>query len=124
MNRRYFPLLLITLCLLVAGVFSLHAQTTISNPPGNGWTQLTSGLTATTYVDSTCADSTTCYYAVESVDQFGVGLDTTFVTAAIPSTGTHTVTLTWTASTTPGVTYTVFQGPPPQAPAGLAAAVK
>jgi hypothetical protein len=121
---KRIPWLLLALCSLVAlGIPHVHAQTSINPPPGNGWTQLASGLTTPTYVDSTCADGITCYYAVEAVDQFGTALDTTFITAAIPSTGTHTVTLTWNEATA-GATFTVFQGPPPAAPAGLAAAVK
>jgi len=126
MKIKRIPWLLALACVFCLFVpqFGSHAQTTIAAPPGNGWVQLTSGLTATTYTDTTCVDGTTCYYAVESVDQFGVGLDTSYVTGAIPATGTHTVTLTWTASTTAGATYTVFQGPPPLPPAGLAAATK
>jgi hypothetical protein len=119
--------MLLTLCMLVVfGVPSLHvnAQAAIAAPPGNGWTQIASGLTTPTTTDTTCADGTTCYYAIAAVDQFGTAVDMTFVTATIPATGSHTVTLTATASVTPGVTYSFFQGPPPSAPAGLAAAVK
>jgi hypothetical protein len=118
------PLLLLTACLLVIFGVHVHAQTSISAPPGNGWTLIASGLTAPTTTDATCVDGTTCYYAVAAVDQFGTAVDTTYVTAAIPATGTHTVTLTATASTTPGVTYSFFQGPPPLSPSALAAAVK
>ena len=121
MRKFIWSLAFVVLLCAVVGLFNVHAQVTINPPPGNGWVQIASGLTVLTYVDSTCKDGTTCYYAVESADQFGVGLDTTYVTAAIPATGTHTVTLTWTASTTPNVTYTLFQGPPPVPAAGLAA---
>lgn len=124
MKQRLWKATLVALILFtILGVplFHSHAQATINPPPGNGWTQLTSGITAVTYTDTTCKSGTTCYYAVESADQFGVGLDTTYVTAS-PTTAAPDVVLTWTASTTTGVTYTVFQGPPPAAPAGLAAA--
>jgi hypothetical protein len=127
MKKLRIPVLLLAACLAVAigfPSFNANAQAAIAAPPGNGWVQLTTGLTTTTYVDSTCVDGTTCYYAVAAVDQFGTAVDTTYVTGAIPATGTHTVTLSWTASVTPGVTYSVFQGPPPSLPSGLAAAVK
>jgi len=123
MRKFLWSLAFAILLCSVAGLFGVHAQATIAPPPGNGWVQIASGLTAATYTDPSCLDGTTCYYAVEAVDQFGVGLDTNYVTGAIPATGTHTVKLTWTPSVTSGVTYTVFQGPPPAGPAGLAAAV-
>jgi hypothetical protein len=127
-NKAVLRFFCIVGLLAVAGVIGgmwdvVHGQAAIAPPPGNGWTQLTSGLATTTFTDTTCADASTCFYAVEAVDQFGASLDTTFVSVVIPTTGTHTVKVSWTASATPGATYTLFQGPSPSPAAGLAAVV-
>jgi hypothetical protein len=86
-----------------------------------GATVIATGITGTTFTDTTCPDGVTCTYYISAVDQFGESLDKTPATAAIPATGTHTVTLKWTASTTSGVTYTLYQGQPPNPPTGFSA---
>lgn len=84
-----------------------------------GFTKL-ANVSATTYTDATCPDLTTCYYIVTAVDSTGhesagAACNTTTLclggnqaVAQMPSSGTHTVALSWTASTTTGVTYNVY----------------
>jgi fibronectin type 3 domain-containing protein len=104
------------------------------NAPG-GFTLLKSGVTTTTYADTTCPDGVTCIYQVYAVDANGAfsapaapnTLPPTFdgtqdyATVTIPISGTHTVTVSWTASATSGVTYSVYRYTGPLAPGGLAA---
>jgi fibronectin type 3 domain-containing protein len=90
-------------------------------------------VSITNYTDAACADQTTCYYQVTAVDAFGhespaASCSTTVLcfggnqaVAVMPSSGTHSVALTWTASTTTGVTYNVYKavGPLPASNLGL-----
>lgn len=98
-----------------------HAQA------ASGFTKIKSGLTTTTYTDNTCPNLSSCYYQVTASDSLGAESQPSAcsatvlcvggnqVVAQMPSSGTHTVTLNWTASTTTGVTYNVYQhiGPLP-----------
>jgi hypothetical protein len=84
-------------------------------------------VTVLTYTDTTCPDQTTCYYVVTAVDSLGgesqpatcafgqLCVNGVQAVAQMPSSGTHTVVLTWTASVTAGVTYNVYShiGPLP-----------
>lgn len=100
----------------------------------SGFTKL-ANVTSTTYSDSTCPNQTSCYYAVTAVDATGhespsaqcAGTQLCFggnqAVAIMPSSGTHTVSLSWTASTSTGVTYNVYQHIGPFAPSGLSATV-
>lgn len=93
-----------------------------------GFTKInTSPITGTNFTDAACANLNTCFYQVTTVDANGfesgpatcattaicVGGNT--VIATMPSSGTHTVAVSWTASTTPSVTYNVYRhvGPLP-----------
>ena len=113
MKRLLLPLLL----LLAA---PLLAQTT-QPPCGTGTTQLASGLTATTYADTTAADGATYSYVVTANNLGGATCSNILGNVVVPATGAHTVILTWTASTTSGVTYAVFRAPQPAPPTNLTA---
>jgi hypothetical protein len=83
-----------------------------------------SGVTGTTYTVSGLAASTTYYFSVAAVDAFGTSPASTIISdktsagtsAPAPPTGltaspisSSQINLAWTASTTAGVTYLVFQ---------------
>lgn len=84
-----------------------------------GFTKL-ANVSAVTYTDTTCPVLTTCFYIVTAVDStghesIGAACGATALcfggnqgVAIMPSSGTHTVILNWTASTTAGVTYNVY----------------
>jgi fibronectin type 3 domain-containing protein len=96
-----------------------------------GFTKL-ANVSALTYTDTSCPDGATCYYQVTVMD--ATGHESTGASCAatqlclggnqaaqgMPSSGTHTVTLTWIASPTSGVTYNVYQHIGPVAASGLA----
>jgi len=100
-----------------------------------GFTVLASGVSALTFNDATCSDQTTCYYVVLAADAQGhlsspAPCSTTVLcfggnqaVAVMPSSGTHTVVLTWVASATAGVTYTVARAVGPLAPASTSLTV-
>lgn len=112
--KRWMAAAIFTLVLFAS---SARAQGT----PIPGYTKLVSGITATTYVDTTCADAQQCFYYITAVDSLGESSPSAQVTATIPATSTvHTMTLTWVASLTPGVTYNVYKGAVPLAVAGVA----
>jgi hypothetical protein len=86
-----------------------------------------SNVAVLTYTDATCPDLTTCEYFIVAVDASGVEsagascaalqlcVNGNIVVAQMPSSGVHTVTLSWGASPTTGVTYNVYShaGPLP-----------
>lgn len=112
--KRWIAVAIFSLALLTG---SARAQST----PIPGYTKLVGGITATTYVDTTCADAQQCFYYVTAVDSLGESAPSAQVTATIPATSTvHTMTLTWVASATSGVTYNVYKGAVPLAVAGVA----
>src|ERR1700691_506837 len=85
---------------------------------GAGFTKI-SNVSVLTYADTTCPDLSTCYYQVTALDSQGfesapAPCSTTalcqggnMAVAVMPSSGTHTNTLTWVASTSTAVTYNV-----------------
>lgn len=93
-------------------------------------------VSTTTYTDAACADQTTCYYLVTAVDAGGhespgAACSTSTLcfggnqaAAVMPSSGTHTVLLTWVASASTGVTYNVYRAVGPLAASGLSATVQ
>jgi hypothetical protein len=99
-----------------------------------GFTKL-ANVSATTYTDSACPDLTTCFYQVTALDATGhesagaacsssaLCLGGNQAVAMMPSSGTHTVTLNWAASTSTGVTYNVYVHVGPFPGSGLAATV-
>jgi hypothetical protein len=118
------PFLLLAACAaIVLGVPHVHAQ------GSTGFVKIATGVAALTYVDASCPAGATCAYEVTAVNP-GPGIEslpdpdtTPLVECAIPATGTHTCTLTWTASATAGATYNVYQASA-LPPGGLAAAEK
>jgi hypothetical protein len=81
------------------------------------------GSTAT-YTDNTSiVDGATYAYVVDAIDWAGFTCSNVVLNVVIPATGTHTVALSWTTSTTPGATYGVFRASPPLNPSGLAVVV-
>lgn len=119
---------LVLAVLLLAGVSFAKAQSP-------GFTKLGNVPTGVTYTDSTCPNQSTCYYQVTALDaqnfesvpsacgtsQLCVGGNIAVV--SMPSSGTHSVTLTWTASTSTGVTYNVYRHIGPLAASNLSAVV-
>ena len=91
-----------------------------------GFTKV-ANVTTTSYTDSSCPNLSTCAYQVTSVDssnfesapaacastQLCVGGNE--AVAQMPSSGTHTVAVSWVASPASGVTYNVYRhvGPLP-----------
>lgn len=93
---------------------------------GVGYTKLnTTPVTALTFTDTTVTDGALYQYQVTAVSQFGESSPATSGVASIPTTGTHTATLNWTASTTIGVTYNVYriQGSTPNPPGATSVTV-
>lgn len=100
----------------------------------NGFTKV-SNVTVTVYTDTTCPNLSTCGYQVTSLDANGfestpalcatgvLCFSTNIVVVTMPSSGAHSVNLSWTASTTPGVTYNVYRHIGPLPPSNLNAVV-
>jgi hypothetical protein len=120
--------LTLSLFILLSGLI-LQAQAT------TGFVLL-KNVTALTYVDATCPDLSTCFYQVTSLDSSGhesapalcasgsLCYATNQVVAQMPSSGTHTVTLSWIAPTGPApASYNVYQHIGPLPPSGLGAIV-
>lgn len=110
--------ILVFLFLLVAGISSAQATA--------GFSKIGTSST-TNFNDTTCPNQSTCYYQVTAVDSIlaesspancgtsSLCLGGNQVVAVMPSSGVHTVALTWTASTSSGVTYNIYRhiGPLP-----------
>jgi hypothetical protein len=103
------------LLLLALNCYSFAQATQCTADTSAPSVSLISGLTTTSYIDTTVTDGTVYGYVVTAVDMAGSTCSNVIANATIPSTGTHTVTLSWTASTTVGVTYSVFRAPTPAA---------
>ena len=125
---REMKLKIAVLALLVFGVVQSRAQA------ASGFTKLAT-VNTNTYTDSTCANQTTCYYQVTAVDSLGhespatlcgssqLCFGTNQAVVTMPSSGTHTVSLSWTASTTTGVQYNVYRAVGPLSASNLSATV-
>jgi hypothetical protein len=99
-----------------------------------GFTKV-ANVSTLTYVDSSCPDLSTCYYQVTALDAQGfesgpaacastqLCQNGNMAVAIMPSSGVHTVTLTWSASATASVTYNVYRHIGPLSPSGLGAVV-
>ena len=91
---------------------------------GAGYTKIasTNGLSQ---IDTAVTDGDVYQYQVTAINQFGESTPITSNVAPIPATGTHSVTLSWGASPTAGVTYNVYRitGAPPNSPGAFTAAV-
>jgi len=117
----------ILLFFILAPIFT-HAQAS------QGFTLL-KNVSTLTYTDSTCPDMTSCFYEVTALDSTGhesqpapcasgqLCYNGNQAVAQMPSSGSHSVTLTWTASTTPSVTYNIYSHIGPLPPTGLGAIV-
>jgi len=104
--------------LLILFALILGVQVSVAQVP-SGFIKL-ANVTALTYTDPGCANTTACYYIVTAVDASGfesppwtcnliqlcVGGNTAFV--QMPSSGTHTVVLAWTTTSTLTVSYNVY----------------
>lgn len=89
-----------------------------STPCTNGFTQVsTAPITGTTFTDSTVTDGNTYVYMITANNAAGFACSGVSTQLPIPSTGVHSVALSWIASTTSGVTYAVFRAQNP-APSG------
>lgn len=110
-----------TFALVLLLMLSLSAYAQAGLPAG--YTKIASAVPTTSYTDSTCPDATTCYYYVTAVDSAGAesGVSNQAF-ATIPATGTHTVSLTWSETTT-GVTFNVYQHVGPLAPSAVSGVV-
>lgn len=118
--KKIFIILLLTCSALAAQTTQTQCTNAIATPS----VQLTSGLTTPTYIDSSPVDGTMYGYVVIAINGMGQYSCSNILTnVLIPTTGTNTVTLTWNASTTSGVTYSVFRAQTPTSPTGLAATV-
>lgn len=119
--------------LLFSASFALFCLPSFAQAPA-GFTKL-ANVSTTSYTDSTCADQTTCYYLVTALDSSGhespgaqcsstqLCFSGNQAVAIMPSSGTHTVALSWTASGSTGVTYNVYSHVGPLAPSSLGAVV-
>lgn len=108
--------------MLGLGAIRVNAQ---SVPCTSAATPIASGITGTTYVDSTTPNGSINYYVVVAVNATGQYSTCTPIAGpeTIPGSGVHTVSLSWTASTTSGVTYSVFRAVAPNPPTSLTATV-
>lgn len=110
------------LALLMAGFAQAQTATCTADTTSAG-PAIATGLTTTTYNDATVVDGAEYGYIVTAVTPWGYACSNQVLDVVIPATGTHSVTLTWVASTTAGVTYSVFRAVPPNAPSTLSTTV-
>jgi hypothetical protein len=89
----------------------LVASVALAAPPKFAGVALVQvGPAVTTYIDSTVVDGVTYEYSITAVGPTcparpvcGESLEALFNSAPIPATGTHTVTLTWSLSSSSGI---------------------
>lgn len=110
---------ILTLLILMTSVGVALAQGTDCT---SGGTVIKVGVTGNTYTDTTVVSGNTYGYLITANTNFGFSCST-IVNAVIPATGTHSVTLGWTLSTTPGATYSVFRAQAPAPPGSPTATV-
>lgn len=87
-------------------------------------TQISKQQTALTFTDATVTDGAKYTYSVTAVGPTGESVCDSAPLLVIPATGTHSVVLTWAASTTPGVTYNVYRSSPPNPPTAITETVQ
>jgi hypothetical protein len=121
---RKIGILAFALVLLLCGVGSirtLYAQAT------TGYTKLnTTPISGTTFTTGALVDGGVYNFEVTAQDAHGQeSVPSNIVTGVVPATGTHTATVTWTASVTPGVTYNVYDQlvPIPNSPAATSVTI-
>lgn len=117
--RRVFLLCFIA---LVAHYSTAQSSATCAAEVASG-TSLVTGLTGLTYTDTTVTDGQAYDYMVTANDPYGFSCSNIVFNLTIPTSGTHSVTLGWAASPTPGVTYSVFRAQTPSAPGTLTGVV-
>ena len=117
----------VLLCLMIYAI-SLSAQAS------GGFTKV-GNVSTTAFTDPACPNQSTCYYQVTALDSAGfesapaacsstqLCVGGNIAVATMPSSGTHTVTLAWTASGTAGVTYNIYRHIGPLPAGGLGATV-
>jgi hypothetical protein len=108
---------------IVAGTRASAAQSIIV-PCVSPAVPIVTGLTTPSYTDLSVVDGFTYGYVVVTTDANGNSSGCTgeaTATGIIPATGSHTVSLTWNASTggTSPYTYAVFRTSPPNIVTGL-----
>ena len=60
---------------------------------------LATNVTSASYTATTCADGSTCYYAVTAVNSSGAeSLPSNVAKAVMPTSGSHSVSLSWNTS--------------------------
>ena len=119
---------------ITLAVFVVALSMVSSAQAAAGFTKI-GNVSVLTYTDAACANQTTCYYQVTALDAQGhespaalcgtsqLCFGTNQVVAVMPSSGTHSVTLNWTASTTAGVTYNIYRAVGPLPPSSASAVV-
>jgi hypothetical protein len=123
MKRLYIIAALLFLAAIGQCAAAQTTQAQCNTDTASPSVQLISGITTTSYTDSTPVDNTTYAYIVTANDFAGFACSNLVLNVTIPITGTHTVALSWVASTTSGVTYSVFRAQVPVAPTGLTVTV-
>jgi len=128
--KRLF--LLFALVLILTGAASAKAQVLVPA----GFTKLNTAIVTTlTFTDTACPNQTACYYYVTAVDSTGAEsngapcaaaqlcVNGNMAVALMPSSGTHTVAVSWTASTSTVAGYNVYVHRGPLSGSNLAATV-
>lgn len=83
--------------------------------PALGAPPIATGITGTTYTDANVAPGQHFYFVVAcNAGTTVCSGPTNSVNVLVPA-GQHNVVLNWTASPSPGVTYSVYRGAPPTA---------
>jgi len=102
MRKRIIFILAVAVVLFVSVVKAQRIQ-----PTTPGFTKLATQATPV-FTDATCPDGATCNYFITSTNAAGESTASNTVSAAIPPTGVHTVTINGVV--VPGATsYTLYQ---------------
>ena len=74
-------------------------------------------VSGTAYADTGCADGTACFYEVTAYNANGESAPANAAVAFVPSSGSHTVNLSWSAGVgTPPTGYYVYREAAPTSP--------
>lgn len=107
----------------------------IAQAASPGYTKIGTA-TGTTFSDPSCPNQSSCYYQVTAIDSGGfesgpascaatsLCVGGNQVVAVMPSSGTHTVGLAWTASATTAVSYNIYRHIGPLPPASVSIVVQ